>query len=36
MIGVRGPFGTDWQLSIADGRDALIVAAGIGLAPLRR
>ena len=22
MIGVRGPFGTDWRLSIADGRDA--------------
>src|SRR5579864_2246826 len=35
MIGVRGPFGTDWRLSIADGRDALIVAGGIGLAPLR-
>jgi NAD(P)H-flavin reductase len=34
-IGVRGPFGTDWQLSVADGRDALIVAGGIGLAPLR-
>jgi anaerobic sulfite reductase subunit B len=34
-IGVRGPFGTDWRLSIADGRDALIVAGGIGLAPLR-
>src|ERR1700740_1056548 len=33
-IGVRGPFGTDWRLSIADGRDALIVAGGIGLAPL--
>jgi anaerobic sulfite reductase subunit B len=35
MIGVRGPFGTDWRLSIADGRDVLIVAGGIGLAPLR-
>ena len=35
MIGVRGPFGTDWGLSIADGRDVLIVAGGIGLAPLR-
>jgi anaerobic sulfite reductase subunit B len=34
-VGVRGPFGTDWRLSIADGRDALIVAGGIGLAPLR-
>jgi NAD(P)H-flavin reductase len=35
MIGVRGPFGTDWRLSIADGRDVVIVAGGIGLAPLR-
>jgi anaerobic sulfite reductase subunit B len=35
MIGVRGPFGTDWQVSRADGRDVLIVAGGIGLAPLR-
>lgn len=35
MIGVRGPFGTDWGLGIADGRDVLIVAGGIGLAPLR-
>jgi len=35
MIGVRGPFGTQWQLSAAEGRDVLIVAGGIGLAPLR-
>jgi anaerobic sulfite reductase subunit B len=35
MIGVRGPFGTDWQVHGADGRDMLIVAGGIGLAPLR-
>ncbi len=35
MIGVRGPFGTDWQVSRADGRDMVIVAGGIGLAPLR-
>jgi anaerobic sulfite reductase subunit B len=35
MIGVRGPFGTDWRVSGADGRDLLIVAGGIGLAPLR-
>ena len=35
MIGVRGPFGTDWRVSAADGRDLLIVAGGIGLAPLR-
>jgi len=35
MIGVRGPFGTQWRLSVAEGRDVLIVAGGIGLAPLR-
>ena len=35
MIGVRGPFGTDWQVSGAAGRDIVIVAGGIGLAPLR-
>jgi len=35
MIGVRGPFGTDWRVSGADGRDMLVVAGGIGLAPLR-
>jgi NAD(P)H-flavin reductase len=35
MLGVRGPFGTDWHVAGADGRDMLIVAGGIGLAPLR-
>jgi NAD(P)H-flavin reductase len=34
-VGVRGPFGTDWGLPSAQGRDLLIVAGGIGLAPLR-
>jgi len=34
-IGVRGPFGTGWPLEAARGRDVLIVAGGIGLAPLR-
>ena len=35
MIGVRGPFGTDWRVNDAGGRDMLVVAGGIGLAPLR-
>ena len=35
IIGVRGPFGTDWGVSGVAGRDMLIVAGGIGLAPLR-
>jgi len=34
-VGVRGPFGTSWPLEAARGRDVLIVAGGIGLAPLR-
>ncbi|MEU8585858.1 FAD/NAD(P)-binding protein [Streptomyces sp. NPDC048664] len=34
-VGLRGPFGTSWGLSAARGRDVLVVAGGIGLAPLR-
>lgn len=34
-IGVRGPFGTAWGLEQAVGRDLVIVAGGVGLAPLR-
>lgn len=35
FVGVRGPFGTEWPLTEARGKDVLIVAGGIGLAPLR-
>ena len=35
VIGMRGPFGTDWGLAEAAGRDLVIVAGGVGLAPLR-
>jgi anaerobic sulfite reductase subunit B len=35
LIGVRGPFGTGWDVPSAAGRDIVIVAGGIGLAPLR-
>ncbi|MFF7728792.1 FAD/NAD(P)-binding protein [Streptomyces sp. NPDC008001] len=35
QVGVRGPFGTGWDLPSAAGRDVLVVAGGIGLAPLR-
>jgi len=35
VIGVRGPFGTAWPLAAAFGRDLVLVAGGIGLAPLR-
>ena len=35
LIGVRGPFGSAWPVPEARGRDVVIVAGGIGLAPLR-
>ena len=35
LLGVRGPFGTTWDLPSAAGRDLVIVAGGVGLAPLR-
>lgn len=34
-IGVRGPFGSYWPVEEAEGNDVVIVAGGIGLAPLR-
>lgn len=34
-IGVRGPFGKGWPMAQAEGRDVVIVAGGVGLAPLR-
>ena len=34
-IGLRGPFGRGWPLHEAVGNDVVIVAGGIGLAPLR-
>jgi NAD(P)H-flavin reductase len=35
LVGVRGPFGRPWPISEAQGKDLVIVAGGIGLAPLR-
>ena len=35
VIGMRGPFGTNWGLAEAAGRDLVIVGGGVGLAPLR-
>jgi len=42
LVGVRGPFGSDWLVEPASGddgcidqRDTVVVAGGIGLAPLR-
>ena len=35
VLGVRGPFGTSWPVREATGRDVVVVAGGVGLAPLR-
>ncbi len=35
VVGIRGPFGTGWQLDHLDDADVLIIAGGLGLAPLR-
>lgn len=35
MLGVRGPFGVPWPVAEAVGNDVVIVAGGLGLAPLR-
>ena len=34
-LGVRGPFGTGWPVEDRGGGDVLVVAGGVGLAPLR-
>jgi NAD(P)H-flavin reductase len=35
VVGVRGPFGAGWPLAEAEGADVVVVAGGLGLAPLR-
>ncbi len=41
LVGVRGPFGSDWRIDTSDDevavddRDTVVVAGGVGLAPLR-
>jgi NAD(P)H-flavin reductase len=34
-LGVRGPFGSGWPLAPAEGADVVLIAGGLGLAPLR-
>ena len=35
LVGVRGPFGSAWPIAEATGKDLLLIAGGLGLAPLR-
>jgi anaerobic sulfite reductase subunit B len=35
VVGVRGPFGRGWDVAAAHGGDAIVIAGGIGFAPLR-
>ena len=35
MLGLRGPFGSHWPVEHAEGSDVVVVAGGLGLAPLR-
>lgn len=35
IVGIRGPFGSSWPVEEAKGKNVLLVAGGIGLAPLR-
>lgn len=35
VLGARGPFGVGWPVDAARGKDVILVAGGIGLAPLR-
>ena len=34
-IGVRGPYGSAWPVDELRGRDVIVIAGGLGLAPLR-
>jgi NAD(P)H-flavin reductase len=34
-LGVRGPYGTAWPVAESQGSDVVVVAGGLGLAPLR-
>ena len=35
IVGLRGPFGSEWPVDKAKRRDVIVMAGGLGLAPLR-
>jgi NAD(P)H-flavin reductase len=35
VVGLRGPFGCGWPLAEAEGKDVVVLAGGVGMAPLR-
>jgi NAD(P)H-flavin reductase len=35
IVGLRGPFGNPWPLARTAGKDVLLIAGGLGIAPLR-
>jgi len=35
IVGIRGPFGSSFELSLLRGKDLLLISGGCGLAPLR-
>ena len=35
QVGIRGPLGQGWPLELAEGKDLVLAAGGLGLAPLR-
>jgi NAD(P)H-flavin reductase len=35
ILGLRGPFGMGWPMAELTGRDVVVIAGGVGLAPLR-
>lgn len=36
QVGIRGAYGRGWPIDSAEGKDVVVVAGGIGLAPLRQ
>lgn len=34
-LGLRGPYGVAWPVDLAEGRDVIVAAGGLGLAPVR-